>query len=100
LICRELELARKGQQADYPNGIPECGTDALRFTLLAYTGQTRDINMDVLRVHGYRKFCNKIWQATRFTFAQLRTDFCPQLPFKVLLVSFSANIQNYLVNWS
>lgn len=36
---REIEKARQGQKQDYPNGIPECGTDALRFALCAYTGQ-------------------------------------------------------------
>lgn len=35
----EVEKAKQGQKADYPNGIPECGTDALRFALCAYTSQ-------------------------------------------------------------
>ncbi|KAL7986350.1 hypothetical protein Chor_011516 [Crotalus horridus] len=43
----ELERAKKGQKSDYPNGIPECGTDALRFALCAYTTQGRDINLDL-----------------------------------------------------
>ena len=56
----------------YPNGIPECGTDALRFALCAYTAQGRDINLDVLRVQGYRFFCNKLWNATRFALTYLQ----------------------------
>jgi valyl-tRNA synthetase len=52
-------------------GIPECGTDALRFALMAYTTQDRAINLDVLRVRGYRFFCNKIWQGVRFVLTQL-----------------------------
>lgn len=36
---KELEVAKKGQKADFPNGIPECGTDALRFALVSYTAQ-------------------------------------------------------------
>ncbi|KAG6454903.1 valine--tRNA ligase [Manduca sexta] len=62
---REIEKARQGQKQDYPNGIPECGTDALRFALCAMT-QGRDLNLDILRVQGYRFFCNKLWNATKF----------------------------------
>lgn len=62
----EVVRAKKGQQKDYPHGIPECGADALRFALCAYTSQCRDINLDVLRVQGYRHFCNKLWNASRF----------------------------------
>ena len=51
---KEVEKAKAGQRADYPQGIPECGTDALRFAMCAYTAQGRDINLDVLRVQGYR----------------------------------------------
>jgi len=73
---REVAKAQAGQQRDYPQGIPECGTDALRFALCAYTAQGRDINLDVLRVHGYRRFCNKLWQATRFALQHaLGTDY-------------------------
>ncbi|KHJ86544.1 HEAT repeat protein, partial [Oesophagostomum dentatum] len=75
LDAKELAIAQAGQARDYPKGIPECGTDALRFALLAYTSQGRDINLDVLRVQGYRFFCNKIWQAVRFTLMQLGSDY-------------------------
>lgn len=74
---KELLKAKAGQKADYPNGIPECGTDALRFALIAYTSQGRDINLDVLRVQGYRFFCNKLWNATKFALNILGTDFKP-----------------------
>jgi len=62
---------------DYPNGIPECGTDALRFALCAYTAQGRDINLDVLRVQGYRFFCNKLWNATKFAMMYLGQGYKP-----------------------
>jgi len=64
--------AQQGQKEDYPNGIPECGTDALRFALCQYTAQGRDINLDVKRVQGYRFFCNKLWNATRFAMNYLK----------------------------
>ncbi|XP_062370434.1 valine--tRNA ligase-like, partial [Cinclus cinclus] len=67
----ELERAREGQKRDFPEGIPECGTDALRFALCAYTAQGRDINLDVGRVLGYRHFCNKVWNGARFVLRAL-----------------------------
>ncbi|KAJ3322478.1 hypothetical protein HDV06_003022 [Boothiomyces sp. JEL0866] len=74
---RELVVAKAGQVKDYPNGIPECGTDALRFYLLACSAHGMYLNMDVLRVDGYRKYCNKIWNATRFALLKLDCDFLP-----------------------
>ncbi|EEB18877.1 Valyl-tRNA synthetase, putative [Pediculus humanus corporis] len=75
---KEIEKAKAGQKQDYPNGIPECGTDALRFALCAYMTQGRDINLDILRVQGYRFFCNKIWNATKFALNFLNADFKPK----------------------
>ncbi|XP_076670453.1 valyl-tRNA synthetase isoform X1 [Andrena cerasifolii] len=71
---KELKRAIEGQKRDYPQGIPECGTDALRFALCAYTMQGRDINLDILRVQGYRFFCNKIWNATKFSLTYLDSN--------------------------
>ncbi|XP_044001066.1 valine--tRNA ligase isoform X2 [Aphidius gifuensis] len=68
---KELKRAIDGQKRDYPQGIPECGTDALRFALCSYTSQGRDINLDILRVQGYRFFCNKLWNATKFALMYL-----------------------------
>uniref|UniRef100_A0A671SVV4 Valine--tRNA ligase n=1 Tax=Sinocyclocheilus anshuiensis TaxID=1608454 RepID=A0A671SVV4_9TELE len=71
----EIEKARQGQKSDYPSGIPECGTDALRFALCAYTSQGRDINLDVNRILGYRHFCNKLWNAVKFAMRTLGEGF-------------------------
>ncbi|KAL7674667.1 hypothetical protein ACOME3_000943 [Neoechinorhynchus agilis] len=64
---KELKRALREQKNDFPNGIPQCGTDALRFSFAAYSSQSTDINLDVLRVQGYRFFCNKMWNAFKFS---------------------------------
>ncbi|KAJ2786551.1 valine--tRNA ligase [Coemansia interrupta] len=74
---REVAKAKEGQRIDFPNGIPECGSDALRFTLCAYTSAGLDVNLNIMRVDGYRKFCNKLWNATRFALSNLGPDFVP-----------------------
>ena len=117
---KEVEKAKQGQKEDYPTGIPECGADALRFALCAYTCAGRSVNLDVLRVQGeitlvvrrksiavikfyhrnfradmafcqydqetlspfpsfpgYRFFCNKMWNATKFALTSLGADFRP-----------------------
>lgn len=63
---KEIERALELQSKDFPIGIPECGTDALRFALCAYTGQGRSINLDVNKIVAYRNFCNKIFNAVKF----------------------------------
>ncbi|KAF8737653.1 hypothetical protein AX14_012535 [Amanita brunnescens Koide BX004] len=75
---KEIEKAKAGQKKDFPKGIPQCGTDALRFALCAYSGGGRDINLEILRVEGYRKFCNKIFNATKFAMLKLDDTFVPE----------------------
>ncbi|KAL1662176.1 hypothetical protein GGF50DRAFT_128956 [Schizophyllum commune] len=75
---KEIKKAKEGQKKDFPKGIPQCGTDALRFALCAYSGGGRDINLEILRVEGYRKFCNKIFNATKFAMLKLDETFVSQ----------------------
>ncbi|KAK9820072.1 hypothetical protein WJX72_005790 [[Myrmecia] bisecta] len=74
---REVEKAKAGQKADFPDGIEECGTDALRFALMSYTSQGGDINLDIKRVVAYRYWCNKLWNAIRFAMRNLGDEFVP-----------------------
>jgi valyl-tRNA synthetase len=76
LPAKEVERSKKNNELEFPDGIPECGSDALRFGLMAYMVQGRDINLDVKRVVGFRLFCNKLWNATRFAL-QFVADFTP-----------------------
>ena len=79
LAEKEVEKAKSGQKADFPDGIEECGTDALRFALVAYTSQGRDINLDIKKVIAYRHWCNKLWNAIRFAMMNLGDGFTPDL---------------------
>ncbi|KAF3931507.1 hypothetical protein ABW19_dt0205566 [Dactylella cylindrospora] len=75
---KEIAAATKYQKTAFPQGIPQCGADALRFTLISYTTGSLDINTEINVFHGYRKFCNKIFQATKYVLGKLDEDFKPQ----------------------
>ncbi|MXP66418.1 valine--tRNA ligase [Pantoea sp. Nvir] len=97
------EKIRKRTKKHFPEGIEPSGTDALRFTLAALASTSRDINWDMKRLEGYRNFCNKLWNASRFVLIHTEAQDCgqkggqiiPSLADRWILAKFNNTVKGY-----
>ncbi|NOX52820.1 MAG: valine--tRNA ligase [Gammaproteobacteria bacterium] len=88
----------KATKKEFPQGIPSYGTDAMRFTFCALATTGRDVRFDLNRIDGYRNFCNKLWNATKFVLMNTENSTITATPIRSVVDEWILSKLHRLIN--